>query len=42
MAASKKRKGAKKYDAGRWLARVESRIENRIDAIPLMDKGGPE
>ncbi|MBR8182124.1 hypothetical protein KDW54_06900 [Burkholderia ambifaria] len=37
MAASKRRKGAKKYDAGRWLARVEARIENRIDANPLMD-----
>ena len=37
MAASKKRKGAKKYDAGRWLARSVSHAECRRDANPLKD-----
>jgi hypothetical protein len=37
MAASKKRKGAKRYDAGRWLARTVSYAEQRQDANPLKD-----
>ncbi|WP_175952844.1 hypothetical protein [Burkholderia sp. BCC0405] len=37
MGASKKRKGAKRYDAGRWLARTVSYAEQRQDANPLKD-----